>query len=126
MIMSFNNPSTPPLLSPRAERLPFHSHALARFATLFDTPFFRLAIDDPDSLPNSLLFSSFGYSTILIAILASSSKSSVFFHRTPVDSPLILAAPNMSIFDPHFLQILDLPSQISNRLPSLLDASLLF
>ena len=56
IIMSFNNPSRLPLLLfPPAERLLFHSHALGRFATLFATPFFRLAIDDPDSLPSSLL-----------------------------------------------------------------------
>ena len=102
-----------------------HLHTLARFVLFLSAPFFASPSTTRASLPESVLSSSFGHSTILIAILASSSDSSVFFQGTPIDPLLILAAPNSSTFNPFFLQVLDLRSQTSNSLSSLLDDSLL-
>ena len=107
----------------RAPAVP--THILAHFVLFLPAPFF--ASPSPTRAPFLVPFlsSSFGYSTILIAILASSNDSSFFFHRTPDDSLLILAAQNWSIFDPLFLQVLHLPSQVCDSLSSLPEKNLL-
>lgn len=113
------------------EQSPCHSHSHSGApCTLFATPFLRLAIADPDSIPTFLLTS------LLILLLElykktlsptpdPSSNSSVFSYGTPNSPLLILTTPKFFHLQYLFLQVLHLPSQVSDSFPSCTENSLM-